>query len=71
MLYSINYSIISVSSNFKFLEILGNMCISMVCFLGCDVINNEINFIILIKPFFYITKKSRLKFKYRENEKSF
>ena len=52
-------------------EILGNMCILSVCWLGCDVINSEINFIFLIKPFFYVTKKSRQEFKYLENEKSF
>ena len=31
----------------------------------------EINLIFLIKPFFYMPKKSRQKFKYFENEKSF
>ena len=31
----------------------------------------EINLIFLIKPFCYMTKKSRQKFKYLENEKSF
>ena len=43
----------------------------IVCFPGCDVINFEINLIFLIKPFFYMTKKSRQKFKYFENGKSF
>ena len=38
---------------------------------GCDVINFEINLIFLIKPFFYMTKKSRQKLKYLENDKSF
>ena len=33
--------------------------------------NFEINLIFLIKPFFYMTKKSRQKFKYLENGKSF
>ena len=37
----------------------------------CDVINFEINLIFLIKPFFYMTKKSRQKLKYLENDKSF
>ena len=36
-----------------------------------DVINLEINLIFLIKLFCYMTKKSRQKFKYLENEKSF
>ena len=53
------------------LAILGNMCIAIVCFLGCDVINFEINFIFLVKPFFYMTKKPRKKIKYLENEKNF
>ena len=33
--------------------------------------NFEVNFIILIKPFLYMTKKSRQKLKYLENEKSY
>ena len=47
------------------------MCIEIVCFPGSDVINFEINFIFLIKPFFCMTKKSRQKHKYLENERSF
>ena len=70
MLYSIN------CPNFivwlpLLLEILGNMCITIVCLPGCDVINFEINLVFLIKAFCYMTKKSRQKFKYLENEKSF
>ena len=42
-------------------EILGNICITIVCEPGCDVIKFEINPIFLIKPFGYITKKSRKK----------
>ena len=34
-----------------YLEILGNMCIAIVCFADCDVISFEINVIFLIKPF--------------------
>ena len=45
-------------------EILGNICIVIV-------INFEINLLFLIKPFFYMTKKSRQKCKYLENEKNF
>ena len=47
------------------LEILGNMCIAIVCFPTCDVINFEINLIFLSafpylsKAVFYMTKKSR------------
>ena len=40
-------------------------------FPGCDVVNFEINLIFLIKPFFYMTKKSRQKFRYLENENIF
>ena len=54
-----------------FTEILGNMCITIVCYPGCDVIKFEINFISLVKLFCYMTKKSRQNFKYLENEKSF
>ena len=38
------------------LEILVNMCIP-----GCDIMNFEIKLISLIKPFFCMTKKSKLK----------
>ena len=36
-----------------------------------DAIKFEINLIFLIKPFCYMTKKSRQKVKYLENKKSF
>ena len=52
-------------------EISGNMCISIVCEPGCDVMNFEVNLIFLIKPFFLHDKKSGQKLKYLENEKSF
>ena len=70
MLYSINLP------NFiawlpLLLEVLGNMCIAIVCEPGCDVINFKLNPIFQIKPFLYITKKPRQKLKYLENEKSF
>ena len=45
------------------------MCITIVCFPGCDIINFGINPIFLIKRFFYMTKKSGQKFKYLENKK--
>ena len=53
------------------MEILGNMCMTRICFPECDVINFEINLIFLITPFFYMTKKWRQNFKYLEKEKSF
>ena len=53
------------------LEILGSMCVTILCWPGCDVIKFEINLIFFIKPFYYLTKKSRQKLKYLENEKSF
>ena len=53
------------------LEILGNMCIAIVCEQGCDVKNFRINLIFLIKPFLYMNRKSRQELKYLENEKSF
>ena len=52
-------------------EILGNMSTAIICFPGYDVINFEINIIFQIKPFFYMNKKLKQKFKYLENEKSF
>ena len=33
--------------------------IAIVCFPGCDVINFEIDLVFLIKPFFFMTKKSK------------
>ena len=62
---------ISLSSSLFLFEILGNMCIKIVCYPGCDEMDFETNLIFLIKPFFYITKKSWQKLKYLENEKSF
>ena len=53
------------------LEILGYMCIVIICCPVCDVIYFQINLSFLIKPFFYITKKSGQKCKYLKNEKSF
>ena len=52
-------------------EILANICIAIVCFPGCDAINFEILSFFIIKPFFYMTKKSRQKYKNLDNEKSF
>ena len=69
-LYSINWPNFIVWLSLLF-EILGNMCITIVSFSGCDVRNFEINLIFLIKLLFYMTKNLRQKFKYLENEKSF
>ena len=41
------------------LEILVNMCIAIVCQQDRDVMDFENNLIFLIKPFSYMTKKSR------------
>ena len=70
MLYSINWPNFIVSIPL-FLEILENMCITFVCWPGCEVIQFEINLIFLIEPFCYMTKKSRQKCKYLEKKKSF
>ena len=40
-------------------EILENICMIIVSYPGCDVINFEINFIFLIKPFFSTWPKSQ------------
>ena len=45
------------------------MFVVLPCKPGFDLINFEIDLIFLIKSFFYVTKKSRQKFKYFENEK--
>ena len=53
------------------LDILGKMCIAIVCYPGCDVVGFEMKRAFLIKPFFYVKKTLRQKMKYLENEKSF
>ena len=40
-------------------KILGNMCIAIVCYPGCEIINFEINLIFLIKLFFSTWPKSQ------------
>ena len=48
------------------------MGITIVCLPVCDVIKFEINLIFLMtKKFCYMTKKTRQKFKYLENERAF
>ena len=46
------------------------MCIAIVCFPGCDVINFEIKLILLIKPF-YMTKESSKKLKHLRTKRAF
>ena len=53
------------------LGILDNMCIPVVFYRGCDVINFVINLIFLIKLFLYLIEKSRKTFRYFEYEKGF
>ena len=53
---------------FALLEILGNMCIAIICLAGCDATNFEINF---LSKFFYKIEKPRQKSNYLENEKNF
>ena len=60
MLHSINWRNFIVWLPL-FLEILDNMCIAIVCYLGCDIINFKINLIFLIKAFLYMTKKAKTK----------
>ena len=51
MLYSINWpNFIAWLS--LLLEILGNICIAIVFYPGCDVMDFVINLIFLIEPFF-------------------
>ena len=74
MLHPINWlNVISINwPNFivwslLLIEILDNMGNGIVCFPGCDVIIFEISLRFLIKPFLYITRKSRQIFKYLKN----
>ena len=70
MLHSTNWRNFIVWSPLL-LEILGSMCITIACFLDCDVIKFKINLNFhIIKPFGYMTKKSRQN-KYLENKTSF
>ena len=70
MLHFINWPSFSVLLTFH-LEALDDICIAIVSFPGCGILNFEICPISLIKPFFYMTKYSRQKHKYLENKKSF
>ena len=52
---------ISLSNCLYFLRYWGNICIGIVCFPVCNVINFEINLIFLIRLFFNKAKTSRQK----------
>ena len=52
-------------------EILGNVCIAIVCLPGYDVINFENNLIFYLSHFSTWPKKATHTFKYLENEESF
>ena len=67
MLYSLNWANFTAWLSLLF-EILGNMCIVIVCFPVCHPINFQIN---LSSCFFPWSKKSEQKLKYLQNKKSF
>ena len=52
-------------------ELLGNKCIVIVSQPDCDAVIYLTDLIFLTSHVFYMTKKSRHKFKYVENEKRF
>ena len=51
------------------LEMLGNMCILIICYLACDVINFETNLRFLINPIFLHNQKVRTKILISEEQK--
>ena len=53
------------------LEILGNMCIAIVCFPGCEVINFEVNLIFLIKSLFLHDQNIKRKIQISREQKEF
>ena len=60
-LYSINWPNLIVWWLLLF-EILGNMCIVIICLPVNDIINSELNRSFLLKPFLFIIKKVRTNF---------
>ena len=56
ILYAINWPNFIAWLSFL-LEILGNMCIAIVCYPSCDIMDFEINLIFLIEPFFLYDQK--------------
>ena len=69
LLYSINWPNLLFWMPLLY-EIIGNMCIVIVCWPGSDVINFEINLIFLFKPFFLHGLKVRRELS-RWNKKHF
>ena len=47
------------------------MCVAIVYFPVCDVVNLDVNFIFLINPFLLYDQNVKAKFKNLENEISF
>ena len=70
MLYSINLPTLIVWLPLVF-EILCNICVAIVFFPCCYVLNFKMNLIFPVKLFFCMNKKSRQEFEYLENKKSF
>ena len=70
MLYSINWSNFIVWLPLL-LEIMDSICVALVVFPVCDVINFKINLIFLIEPIFYMTENPRQKSKFLENKNNF
>ena len=60
MLYSINWPNLIVWLPLL-LEILSNMCIAIVYYPGCDVMDFEVNLIFLIEQFFLHAQKAMTK----------
>ena len=56
LLYTINWRSFIVCF-FLLREILGRMCIVLVCWPDCDVMKFEVNIIFLVKPFFQQSQK--------------
>ena len=50
------------------LEMLGNICIIIICCTVCEIISFEINLSFPIKPFSYVTRKSGWKCKFWRSE---
>ena len=67
MIYSINWPNFIAWLTLR-LEILGNMCIVIICCPLCNAINFEINLSFFVKPSSYMTKKAMTKIKYLKTE---
>ena len=62
------YDQFSLSAWCSLSDTLSNKYVAVVCFLGCNIRNFEIEFIFLIKSFFYEIKKSKQTFEYLEKK---